>query len=216
MPTIDSPLGSKKITGQQYKEYDVPDESDFAETSVNPVYNRDRRRQQEIQNFQSSLPSEEELAAVERDMHMARQARRTGQERLNDGAKRRIELLTGMTRMTRQCDIEGNSFVFQSLKSKEMSEAILLASAYDGTVQSPFEIRRQLLSRALIEISGIPVNEFLGSNDMNAKLAFIDELDDILLNRLYDEYLALNKECKEKYSIKTEQDVKDLVEDLKK
>jgi hypothetical protein len=97
-----------------------------------------------------------------------------------------------------------------------MSDAIVAASAFDGTVQSPFEIRRQLLSRSLIQIGGVDIDQFLGASDLESKLSLIDELDDSLLNRLYEEYLNLSRECKKKYAITTTVEAKELVEDLKK
>jgi hypothetical protein len=97
-----------------------------------------------------------------------------------------------------------------------MREAIMLASEFDGTVQSPFEIRKQFLSRSIIQVGDIDIAQFIGSNDFEAKLAFIEELDEFLSNRLYDEYVSLTKEAKEKYYIKTEADVQEVVNDLKK
>jgi hypothetical protein len=97
-----------------------------------------------------------------------------------------------------------------------MREAIMAAAEFDGTVQSPFEIRRQLLARSLVQVAGLDVAQFVGSNELGARLELIDDLDEALLNRLYDEYLEMVRESREKYTIKSEQDAKEVVEDLKK
>jgi hypothetical protein len=97
-----------------------------------------------------------------------------------------------------------------------MRDALMEASRFDGTIQSPFEIRRQLLARSITEIAGVSTEQFIGSADVEDKCAFVDELDESLLNRLYDEYLSLVKEAKDKYAVKTEEDVKEVIEDLKK
>ena len=153
---------------------------------------------------------------IEKEIRAAREARRTGKERLNDGAKRRIEMLVGMTRSTREVDLEGNKFILQTLRSREMREAILAASEFDQTVQAPFEMRRQLLSRSLNQVAGVDVAQFVGSDSLDARLALIDDLDEALLNRLYDEYLLLARESREKFSVKTKDEVKELADDLKK
>ena len=76
MATVESPLGKKKVQSPQMKEFDVPDESEFAENSVNPVYNAQRARhsaamagydEKAIKSFQSTLPPEN-LAATEREL----------------------------------------------------------------------------------------------------------------------------------------------------
>jgi hypothetical protein len=125
-------------------------------------------------------------------------------------------MLLGMTRSTREADVNGTTFTLQTLLSKEMREAISLASEFDGNVQSPFEIRVQFLARSVSEIGGIPIEQFLGSDNIEDKLSFIDELDDIFLNRLYEEYLILTKEAKQKYAISSKSEAEEVSDDLKK
>jgi hypothetical protein len=51
---------------------------------------------------------------------------------------------------------------------------------------------------------------------LEAKLNFIDELDDSFIGRLYKEYTILSDENQRKYGIKTDSDVKEVFEDIKK
>jgi hypothetical protein len=125
-------------------------------------------------------------------------------------------MLLEMTRSNREVDLNGNVFILQTLRSKEMREAMMAASEFDGTVQSPFEIRRQLLSRSLISLAGIEFAQFVGSDSLEAKLELIDSLDEAILNRLFDEYSALVRESRDKYAIKTDEVAKEVAEDLKK
>jgi hypothetical protein len=125
-------------------------------------------------------------------------------------------MLIGMTRITRTAHIENNDYVLQTLKSKELREAVVSASLYDGTVQSPFEIRKQLLARSITQVAGMDFEQFVGSHELEAKLDAIEEFDHYLLGRLYDEYLTMVKEARDRYAIKTEDDAKEVVEDLKK
>lgn len=226
MPKFDSPLGSKKIAGNPMREFDVPDETEMV-----PVM---RQRGPSLhgpqppvdineamafrQRMMDSMAAEEsdDSADFEKEVRAAREAKRTGVTRLNEGAKRRIEMLVGMTRTTREVDVDGNKFVFQTLRSKEMREAIMAASEFDNTVQSPFETRRQLLARSLVQIASVDVAQFVGSDSLEAKLLLIDDLDEALLDRLFKEYLTLAAESRSKFAIKTAEDVKELAEDLKK
>lgn len=216
MPETNSPLGRRKIPGQQMREFTVPDESEFIENSVNPVFNAQRAMGAQPSAFAVEANSEPDLAEAEREIQRAREDRKIGKNRLSDGAKKRLDMLLGMTRGVRHCQIADTEFVLQTLKAKEMREAIIFASEFDGTVQSPFEIRKQFLARSLVQIGGIDIEQFIGAVDLDSKLLFIEELDDLLLNRLYDEYVALTKEAREKYLIKNESEVQEVVNDLKK
>lgn len=231
MPKIDSPLGSKQFSVQPMREFDVPDETEHEyrteeHQNMSPVM---RRRGPSTHGpqppvdldaamaFQNRMQMEQEdPAEMERQIREARDAKRTGKERLNDGAKRRIEMLVGMSRGTREVILDGNAYVLQTLKSKDMREALMAASEFDGSIQSPFEIRKQLLARSLIQVAGIEMSQFVGSASVDAKLNFIDEQVEAVLNRLYSEYLELVRESNDRYAIKTVEDASEVVEDLKK
>lgn len=205
MSNFDSTITNRKFSAQQLKEFDVPDESQ----SPSVIYN--------YEDIEAKNRKFEQVPAeLEAQIRAAKDARRLGKERLNEGAKRRIEMLVGMIKVTRSVDLEGNIYVFKSLTSKETRDAIAASAEFDGNVQAPFEIRRQFLARSLTHISGVEIEDFIGSNSMEAKMLFLDELDHTLLNRLYEEYLLLNNEVINKYSIKTVEEAKEVMEDLKK
>jgi hypothetical protein len=229
MASFDSPISRRKFPNPApMRDLEIPDESGYTqgplpavEQSVNPVYNRRANAatvQHELEQMNARLQEEtpEDTAEVERQMKGMRQAKLNSQVTLNEGARRRIEMLIDMTRHTRTVDIGGTLFAMQTLKSKEMREAILAASEFDGSVQQPFEIRKQLLVRSLTQIAGVPFSQFVGTDDLLTKMNALDELDDTLLNRLLDEYSLMVKESRDKFAIKTTEDAKELVEDLKK
>lgn len=222
MPSFDSPIGGKKFSGPSLKEFDIPDEGDDQESFNEQQLNARRRGvpaldPNAIRDFQNRVQAyERDPMEIEREIRAAKEARRTGKERLNEGARKRIEILVGMTRSTHQFEIEGNLFVLQTLRSKEMRDAIIAAAAFDGTVQGPFEIRRQLLARSLVQVAGVDIAQFVGSDLLEDKLDLIDNLDHAMLNRLYDEYTNMVIESRNKYALKTEEDAKEVVEDLKK
>ncbi len=172
--------------------------------------------QKPAQRAQVPEPQMDDLYEKERIIKEARVAKMHGRVRLNEGARRRVEMLCGMTRSTRSVPLNGQNFSLRTLKNKEMREALLTASQFDGTVESPFEIRKQLLARYLYEIAGTDASLFLGDSSLEAMFEFIDEADETLLTRLYSEYLLLVDEASKKFSIKSETDAKEVVEDLKK
>jgi hypothetical protein len=228
MPKFDSPLTNRKFAGAPpMRHLDIPDESGSQVPSGGGQFVPSVSRQfgtpmseQEMQDFQARMQAVQNpdmnLSEVEREMKRMRQEKIQSHQMLNEGARKRIEMLIGMTRKTRSAQVEDNVYVLQTLKDKEMREAIMMASEYDGTVQSAFEIRKQILSRSLVQVAGVPIQQFVGSDSLEAKLELIEELDDALLNRLMEEYSILVKETKEKYAIKTLEEVKEVVEDLKK
>jgi hypothetical protein len=229
MSGYDSPIGKKQYPGQSFKEVTIPDESGGQPPHGTRLQSRPSIPfdEQALRDFtarmnplppapQERVPMAENQAEIEQQFREAREAKRTGRERLNEGAKRRIEILIGMTRHTRSFDIGGNSFTLQTLRSRELREAVMAATLFDGSVQSPFEIRKQLLARSLVQIGGVESDQFFSSTDMEVKLAAIDEFDHYLLTRLYDEYLTMVKEAQDKFSVQTTEQADAVVEDLKK
>ena len=229
MASFDSPIGKKKFGGPQMREVDVPDESGYSGgppmEQGEPVVRRRPIPQvnaDQIRDFQARMQREEmpvyeqDPSEVERQIRQAREDKRAGRERLDAGAKRRIEMLLGMTRSYRHVEVGEVTFELQTLKSREMRESLMVAAEYDGTIQGPFELRRQLLARAIAKVSDVDFAQFIGADDIEVKLQFIDHMYEPLLSRVYDEYLLLAREAREKYSIKTEAEAKEVLEDLKK
>lgn len=213
MANFESPISKKQVVNQPMREFTVTDESEYPEIPQVEVPNYQFQPRTQQSNPYAQQPN---FAPSDQEIRRMKEEKRTGKERLSEGAKKRIEMLIGITRSVREVDVNGTQFVFQSLKSKEIRECFTNMTEFDGTIQGPFEIRRQFLARSIVKIAGIDVEEFIGSNAIEAKLNFIDELDESLLSRLYSEYLILNDEAKQKFSLRTEADAKEVAEDLKK
>lgn len=216
MANFESPIGKKTFSSSPIRNFDVPDATGYhsQETLI------DHNSVRDFQNrMNQQFPENQEkrgIAEVEREIRESREAQRTNKEKISDGAKRRIEMLLGMTQTTREVEIEGNTFTLRSLKSKEVRDAIFQSSQFDGTTHGPYEIRKQFVARSLTHIAGLEIEQFLGSLSLDSRLLFVDELDDSLVSRLYNEYLLLTNSVKEKFSIKSEEDAKEVLEDLKK
>lgn len=221
MPNFESPIGNRRVNGPMMREFNVSDESgrsqpQYQDPQMVAMDENSLRQLQQKMNNQFSSEPDEDISKIENEIRQAREAKRTGREKLNEGAKRRIDILLGITQLTREFSLEGNVFILRTLKSKETRDAISAAVVYDGTVNGPYEIRRQFLARSLTHVAGVEIEQFIGSNTLDSKLAFLDELDEAFLSRLYDEYVALNRDSKEKYSIKNAEDAQEVAENLKK
>lgn len=227
MPKIESTITNKQFKGQPMKDLSVPDETGYQPPQPPQQHRHFEQQvpqfdQEAMREFNAGLQpprpgvpmkelSDEEMRIIE-----LKKAKREGKERLSDGAKRRIDMLINMTRLTRDLEIEGQQYKLQSLKSKELREALVATAEFEGTIQILFETRKQLLARSLIIVAGVDIQQFLNSDDPQDRIDFIEEMDHALLLRLYNEYLSLAQEAQEKYALKTEAQVKEVVEDLKK
>lgn len=210
MPNIKSDLTNKSYSNPNFRTLEVSDESQQEELPEIPdhVLQHLQQRGQKVSANFNPPATEEEFLALKKS--------KAGGGRLSEAAKKRIEVLCNMSRLTKEVDIDGNIFILKSLKSKEMREAIAAASKFDGSVELPFETRKQLLIRSISHVAGHELSTFLGDSSVEAKLEFIEELDHEVLVKLYNEYLTLSKEITERYYIKTESDAQEVVDNLKK
>lgn len=246
MPKFESPITSKSFNAPQMKQFEIPDETGYAEEQplidFDAIDNMRAERglppldlntkkamlANQIQSQKEQMPkplkftstepemSTQKLAELENSISVARKDKMAGIERLSVSAKRRIEALCGMSRGTKEVDIDGNKFVVRTLKGKEQRDAIVEASNFDGTPHAAFEIRKQLLGRAIVQVAGTDIELFLGDGSINARLEFIEELEESTLLKLYSEYLNLVQETQNRYFVKTIDEAKEVVDELKK
>lgn len=202
MPEIKSSIGGKSYqsAGMGMRQFEVEDASQYQENL------RDR-------SVESRMASVNDL---ESQILESKKARSQGRERLNESAKRRIEMLCGVSRMTKELEIDGNIYALRTLKSKEIRDAVNASVKFDGSVDLSFETRKQFLARSLFQIAGTDINDFLNDDSFEAKLELLDNLEESIVSRLYAEYNKLSAESQEKYGIKNDTDVKGVIEDLKK
>jgi hypothetical protein len=229
MPKFDSPIGSKQFQGQPMREVSVPDESGYTPPPTphlprqvrQPVHDHappvfDERAFQEFQAQMNPVQPVREMSDVEQQILAAKRAKQEGKERISEGARRRIEMLIGMSQMSKTVDINGTTFTLKTLKNEEAREVLIASIPYDGTIEFSFENAKQTLARSLTEIAGTDINQFLSSSELSVRLDFISQLPQALFTRLYNEYVALDTESRDKFGLKNDADVKEVVEDLKK
>lgn len=172
-----------------------------------------------MREFTVEDPTDDEIARLKEAQEEIKRQRQLKanpeKERMSDSSKKRIEFLLNLTTLKKEVEINKTKFVLRTLKGKEQKDAIVTAAKHEG-VNYIFELRRNLLARSLESISSLSFEEFIGSNVLEDKLNFIDEMDDALVKLLYKAYDELFVESNSKYAIDSEEKAKELVEDLKK
>lgn len=217
MPKFESSISSKQVTNQPMRDISVPDETNYTQHTRH--YGQPPIDDAAFNEFQANMQSPQNMrnvSAAEQEILLAKKAKREGKERLSEGARRRIEMLIGMTRLTKDIDISGQHYQLKSLTGEELRSAMTSAAEFDGSVEFIFETRKQLLARSLTIVANVEITQFLNSDDLESRLYFIEQMDHALLLRLYNEYITLANEAQEKYSIKKVEEVKEVLEDLKK
>lgn len=157
-----------------------------------------------------------ELSAAEREELQRMRQVVAKEPKLGDYAKKRIEILANIGRLTKDVEIEGIRFSLRTLKAKETREATMSIFKCVNDADAAYEIRRQTLARAIYQIDGQDIESTLGGNDFDLKLNLIDEMEDTIINKLYNEFNNLKQEVRTKFGLETEEQVKGVVEDIKK
>lgn len=170
------------------------------------------------ENFADQNSSQREMTdqEIEFAVREAKREKMAAANKIGAAAKTRIEILANIGRLTKDVDIGGVSFSLRTLKAKETREAALSTFSTVGTqLEASYEARKQQLVRSIFKIDGQEVAFVLGSDTLEDKLFFIEELEEVVVNKLYDEFVALKEESKIKYGINTVKEAEEVSEDLK-
>ena len=209
MPEIKSPIMNRQTstTAPKLRTFEV---TDATQDDEQDPFSPEARYQAAMRaDQQRNYSQQNQQPLIEKQIEDARRNKAKGINPLSEGAKKRIEHLTGLGRSTVDVEIEGVVFTLSTLKSKEIREAINACSKLNtNNLDIKLEIRRQQLARSIKLIDNAEFNLVIGSDNLIDKLDFIEELDDSIVQRLDDEYEKLAKMVREKYSLKSEQDLK--------
>jgi len=190
MAGIESPLGKQTFaTSGSRKVFSVEDE-DQKETFGRPAMNS------ASENF-SRAQLEEMSQAEFQQMRADRADAIKSQKKISSESKGRIEALVGIGRMTTDVTIGDYKFTLQSLKAKEERETSKNIIGLNG-VEQFHEIRTQTIARALIKINDISSDIVLGTKNIEDVVAFVWDLEDIVVKELYSRYAKMVQETSEK------------------
>ncbi len=223
MTEIESSLGKTSSSGGgSGRVLTVEDRSEPQEESFdhNPMYRaQSMQRQGEVDEYQRAdsrnQMSKEELKKFEDRRTEATQK----QKRISPEARERIEFLTELGRITDSVTVEEIEFTFQSLKGEEQNAVFDALSGFEemSALKMQYEIRFHTLARALTHIQGKSFDDVIESGGLEDRLNVIRAMDENLSDHLYKWYQKnIINLGQEKYTIKTPEDVEEVVEAIKK
>jgi hypothetical protein len=190
MSEFDSSNFKKKIHNTPMREFNVgPPDGEYNEPTIEEL----KRNAQEVRN-----------------------ARMQNANKIGDLAKQRLEYLSNIGRSFKEVKIDGISFTLRTLKAKETKEAALATFSSSNNIAAAFEARKQQLARSLYKIDNQDLEFVLGKDDLETRLDFIEELEDVVVAALFNAFSELKDTTSKKFDIKNEEEAKEVVEDLKK
>jgi hypothetical protein len=212
MPKFESPQFTRNIPQQAQrplKEFNVgiPTEEELDQENVNPFAGVPAPAPTNIENVESQL----------QQAHKEKANVLKYGPRITEHAKRRIEILSNIGRLTRDVKIGDTTFSLRTLKSKEAREAMLDTLAIVKTdLEASYESRKRQLAKALFKIDGEDIQIVLGTDDPVAIMALIDDQEETVTDKLWSEFVSLKEEAKTKYGINTTKQTEEVATDLKK
>ena len=226
MGEIDSEIGGRRFqsSGPQ-RHMTVPDESGYNEEYYNTPETRLAAAQRAAEGVS---PQRQPQGLTAEQMFEARQQREANLNRASGHAKRRVELLVGIGRATRDVTIndknESLTLSLRTLKSKEVRELLRLAQELAGNKDPDviYAVRERTLAFSLYAIDGIAVDTVLGTDGLSLneiiyhRCSFLNELDENMMNYIYSEYQALTNDNAKRFGVVTAEDAKEVAAEVKK
>jgi hypothetical protein len=233
MGEIDSPIGKTTFKSQPMKTWTVEDVTD-QDFEIPPNAREQGAPGPEV--YENLTP--EQANQLRRDFATRTAAGGAGETGVRGGipGKRRLEILLGIGRGKKDVSLqtpEGRfTFSLRTLKGREQREVATLAEtlkrvkssegAYVLSPTSVYQLRTMALKHSLYAIDGIDIDMVLGQANqsyedrISFREAFLDELDEDVLSYLFSAYESLVVEHTSKYNFSSEEDMKEVAEEVKK
>lgn len=154
----------------------------------------------------------------------AKESKSKGIYKIDPNAKKRIEILLGLYKEEKHVTFNNVTYTLQTLSLKETKE-IFSHMGKLGAITNPVydsEFQKLTLARGIKEIEGIDFSNYLGVEEYPAdvqvsfKEQVINDMDVSVISHLMKEWASFSKEHDEKYTIKNEDTLQEVVEDIKK
>lgn len=213
-PGISSALGTVSHGGNQRKVLTVTDPTDEENVQVRSFSSGNFEETEEILE---DVISKEELEFLAQNREKLQNSRRENHQQKNkipEGLKQRLEILTGIGRLTEDVLVEGVTFSIRSLKPIETQEIVKALIGVDTQIMQSLEYRDNVLARSIYKIDGQDIDLVLDSKVIEDRVFFIkNTLEESLVVFLYEAYQKLLTKNKFKNLGKTEAEV---IENVKK
>lgn len=205
MSEINSPLGRRRLAAQAPRIINVPNQEGavpLAEPQFAPTQSTPQPRQ--APRF---TPDE---------LENARKTAVDQRKRVSPAAKERIEFLTGLGRARKEIEFEGVVFSLQSLKASEMRDVLHFGSRGETTAEAMFDIRAYTLAYAVEKIDSQQIGIVLGDDSLDARFDLICRMEEETVEFLHRNYNEMVKESKTRFEVKTNEEAKEVAEEIKK
>ncbi len=159
--------------------------------------------------YELSVAEREELQRLRHDSY-------ANKNKLGEHAKKRVEILADIGRLTRDVTVGGITFSLRTLKNREARETTTSIMKCPNDLDASYELKRQTLARSIFQVDGRDIEEALGGTSFDLKLALVDEMEEVVIIKLYNEFHKMRDDVVSQYGILSEKDVKEVVADVKK
>lgn len=153
---------------------------------------------------------------TEKDLEKLREEKKSNINKVDRSTINSLEVIIGIGRIIKDVLIEDINFSIRSLKSKEIKEVLRIGLKAKDKIDELYSVRSATLAYALYEINNIPLEVLLKDENIDAKLNFIEELDDFVAEKLYKEYTNMVKEYKKQAQQDLGSNMEEIVETIKK
>ena len=201
----------------------MPDEDQFQKPRKNLTQTRPMRQFPPVGDpddteAAQSIPSEFSHFEVSPDEEEA--LRKARKEKLNPPispqSKTRLEYLTDIGKMTKEVSVGGTIFTLRTLKAKEQRQVYLTLVDISNKVDEAYNLKFHTLAHSLIKIDGQDVQVMVKVNSYSDKLKMLEDMEEVLTDQLFSAYQELKTTSDAQFAIKTERDIREVQEDLKK
>jgi len=228
MTEIESELGSTSFqTGNKREVYTVEDASNppAQDQQIPQRVPRQAPQQMPQNRFETPRAAGEgrSFASQPQPQVLSNEDRRNLEDMRQTGrgltveAKKRVEFLIGLGKVTDEFEIDGVNFSIRTLSTGEIKEIAKTVSLQEmSAAELGFELRTQTLARSVYQINGYLLAEVIGDDSMEARLALFDSLSDSVAAYIHDKYKIITEKAQNQYAVKTEEDVKEVADAIKK
>lgn len=146
--------------------------------------------------------------------------RKARKEKLNPSitpqAKTRLEYLADIGRLTKDVVIDGITFTLKTLKSKEQKQVYLTLVDVTNKVDEAYNIKYYSLAYSLIKIDQQNIEMMFKIDSLQDKIKLLEDLEESTTDRLFAAFEELKNTANDRFAIKTEEDIKEISDSLKK
>lgn len=197
--------------------------SDFQKPSKRPSINQPLREfaavgdPDEMNNY---IEPNNQLNSFDLTPEEEDQLRRARKEKLNPPinthTRSRIEFLADIGKMTKDILIGGVTFTLRTLKSREQKQVYLGLVDATNKVDEAYNIKFYTLAYSVSKLDGQPIEMVMNVKTFDDKLKMLEQLEESITDKLFAGYQELKELSEKQFSIKTESDVKEVADALKK